>query len=36
MVSISVTGTNHKFSPVEVREKLAFSEEKLSKAYNYF
>ncbi len=36
MVSILVVGTNHKFAPVEVREKVAFSEEKLPEAYNYF
>ena len=36
MVSILVVGTNHKFAPVEVREKVAFAEEKLPEAYNYF
>ncbi|MGQ9518960.1 MAG: glutamyl-tRNA reductase [Candidatus Fervidibacter sp.] len=36
MVSILVVGTNHKFTPVEVREKVAFGEESLPEAYNYF
>ncbi|MEZ8217051.1 glutamyl-tRNA reductase [Candidatus Fervidibacteria bacterium JGI MDM2 SSWTFF-3-K9] len=36
MVSILVVGTNHKFAPVEVREKVAFAEERLPEAYNYF
>lgn len=36
MVSILVVGTNHRFTPVEVREKVAFGEESLPEAYNYF
>lgn len=31
-----VVGTNHKMAPVEVREKVAFDEERLSDAYEYF
>lgn len=33
---ILVVGTNHKVAPVEVREKVAFSEDCLPTAYNYF
>lgn len=36
MISILVVGTNHKFAPVEEREKVAFSEENLPKAYEHF
>ncbi|MCS7185336.1 MAG: glutamyl-tRNA reductase [Armatimonadetes bacterium] len=33
---IIVVGTNHKVAPVEVREKVAFSEECLADAYRHF
>ncbi len=33
---ILVVGTNHKVTPVEVREKVAFAEERLSEAYRHF
>jgi glutamyl-tRNA reductase len=31
-----VVGTNHKVAPVEVREKVAFAEERLPDAYEHF
>lgn len=33
---ILIVGTNHKVAPVEVREKVAFSEEILADAYRHF
>ena len=36
MMHILVIGTNHKIAPVAVREKVAFSEESLPEAFQYF
>ncbi|MFN3420225.1 MAG: glutamyl-tRNA reductase, partial [Armatimonadota bacterium] len=36
MMHILVVGTNHKMAPVAVREKVAFSEERLPEAFQYF
>lgn len=36
MMHILVIGTNHKVAPVEMREKVAFSEERLADAYRHF
>lgn len=36
MMHILVIGTNHKIAPVAVREKVAFSEECLPEAFQYF